>query len=96
MMSIVITGCTHTTVQNLNYDYATHYVVDLTVESVTENSAVVYVPDSYDYEIQDKNVVIYGERSPQTGEYYWTRPNHPYGQINEMLTGEVYRTGAGK
>lgn len=99
MMSFAVIGCKNVTIQNLTYDFAEHYVVDITVESVTDNTADVYIPDSYDYEIVEQNgaprIVFYGEYSPKTGERYWSRPDYPYGQVNEMMTGEIYRTGSG-
>lgn len=93
MMSFAVIGCENVKIQNLSYDFATHYVVDITVEAVTENTADVYIPDSYDYEINGTNITFYGEVSPKTGDRYWSRPDYPYGQIHEMLTGEIYRTG---
>lgn len=95
MMSFAVIGCKNVTIQNLTYDFAAHYVVDITVESVTENTADVYIPDSYDYEINGTQIVFYGETSPKTGERYWSRPDYPYKQVNEMMTGEIYRTGSG-
>lgn len=95
MMSFAMIGCENVKIQNLSYDFATHYVVDITVESVTENTADVYIPDSYDYEINGNKITFYGEISPKTGDRYWSRPDYPYGQINEMLTGEIYRVGSG-
>ena len=96
MMSFVSIGCKNLKIENLTYDFVLPAVIDLTVEKVEGNTAQVYLPDCYDFEIVDGNrLTFYGEKSYETGERYWTLSSYPYDQINEMTTGEIYRTWDG-
>lgn len=92
MMSFVAINCRNLTIQNLTYDFVLPAVIDLTVEKVDGNTAQVYLPDVFEYEIVNgNNLIFYGEKSPKTGKPYWTLSGHPYDQVNEMNTGEIYR-----
>ncbi|WP_052446860.1 NPCBM/NEW2 domain-containing protein [Candidatus Soleaferrea massiliensis] len=93
MMSFAVIGCENVTIQNLSYDFARPFSIDITVESVGDNTADVYIPDCYEYEIKGNKLAFYGEESPKTGERYWTIEDYYYTLVNELNTGELYRTG---
>lgn len=95
MMSFVTIDCENVIFQNFTNDFARPHVIDLTIEEVSENSATVYIPDCYEYEIKGNIINFYGEVSPKTGERYWTYTNYPYDQINEMTTEKTYRVWNG-
>ena len=70
MMSFAVIDCENVKIQNLTYDFARPYVIDLTVEAVTEDTATVYIPDCYEYAIDGNRLIFYGEVSPKTGNRY--------------------------
>ena len=95
MMSFAVIGCENVKIQNLTYDFARPYVIDLTVEAVTEDTATVYIPDCYEYAINGNRLIFYGEISPKTGNRYWVRDDYPFDQWNNLLTGEINRAWDG-
>ena len=75
--------------RNFTEDFQVPTAVDITVESVEENMAVVYIPECYDYAVENGELHWYGERSPYTGEVYWTGINlfkYNYSQSNNRIT----------
>lgn len=75
--------------RNFTEDFQVPTAVDITVESVEENMAVVYIPECYDYAVENGELHWYGERSPYTGEVYWTGINlfkYNYPQSNNRIT----------
>lgn len=95
MMSFAVIDCENVKIQNLTYDFARPYVIDLTVEAVTEDTATVYIPDCYEYAIDGNRLIFYGEVSPKTGNRYWIYDNYPFDQWNNLLTGEIHRAWDG-
>lgn len=61
--------------RNFSVDFQVPTVVDVTVESVEGNSAIVYVPECYNYRVEDGGVTWSSDASPYTGAVYWTARN---------------------
>ena len=85
--------------ENFSFDYVNPKVVDVTVEETgVENGSayrVLYIPETYDYEISNNGIKWYGEKSPITGQYYWTGRNaFNYTQYYDANTGETRRNGS--
>lgn len=85
--------------ENFSFDYVNPKVVDVTVEETgVENRnayRILYIPETYDYEISDNGINWYGEKSPITGQYYWTGRNaFNYTQYYDANTGETRRNGS--
>lgn len=84
--------------ENFAFDYVNPKVVDITVEEtgVTDNSAyrVIYIPETYNYEIANNGINWYGEKSPLTGVPYWSgRNSFNYTQYYDLATGVTRRSG---
>ncbi len=75
MTSIVTIDCENITFQNFKLDVATPTTIDVIVESVEGNTATVFVPDCFNYEIVGNAVHWKSDKSPYTGEVYWTKYN---------------------
>lgn len=58
--------------QNFTVDFEVPTVVDITVESVDGNTATVYIPECYEYSIENGQINWFSDKSPYTGKYYWT------------------------
>ena len=83
--------------RNFSVDFAVPTVVDVTVESVDGNTAVVYVPECYEYSVENGQVRWYSDKSPYTGEYYWTGTDkfeNNYNQSIDLETGITERSNA--
>lgn len=80
--------------QNFSVDFEVPTVVDITVESVEDNTAVVYIPECYDYSVENGQLHWYSDKSPYTDEYYWTGVNkfeNNYPQSIDLRTGTTSR-----
>lgn len=93
MMTFAAIGCKNVTFQNYSVDFQVPTVVDITVEKVEENSAVVYVPECYPYQIDGTGIIWKSDASPYTGETYWTgRNSFHYTQILNLKDGTSFRS----
>lgn len=83
------------TFTNFDFDFASPTVVDVTVESSEGNSAVVYIPECYNYTIDGTSILWEGEKSPVTGSPYWSGRNGlQYSQIYDYAGGRTWRGGS--
>lgn len=77
-------------------DWAAPKTVDITVSGtgVSDGRAyrIVDIPATYDYAVEGTSVRWYGERSPATGEPYWTGTNSfNYSQVHDPATKKTWR-----
>lgn len=84
--------------ENFSFDYVNPKTVDVTIEETgVENGKgyrIVYIPETYDYKIENNGINWFGEKSPTTGKYYWTgRNSFNYSQYYNANTGETRRGG---
>ncbi len=78
--------------RNFSVDFQVPTVVDVTVESVEGNSAIVYVPECYNYRVEDGGVTWSSDASPYTGAVYWTARNAmDYTQRFDAVRGLTWR-----
>lgn len=78
--------------QNFKVNFSVPTVIDITVEEKTENSATVFIPECYEYEINGKSITWLGETSPYTSERYWSGKNGMnYAQAINLNTGITQR-----
>ncbi|NBH15409.1 DUF1349 domain-containing protein [Lachnospiraceae bacterium] len=81
--------------EDFSFDFRTPTVVDVTVQSVEGNTAIMYVPECYDYSVNGTTITWKSDVSPYTGELYWTGQNGmAYKQICDIKTGLTYRGGS--
>ena len=96
MTTFATIDSTNITFQNLEYDFQVPSVIDITVESVDGNSATVYVPECYNYEINGTSITWKSDVSPYTGNTYWTARDalaNVANQIYDAETGLTVRSG---
>lgn len=94
MTTFAAINCENVTFQNFEVDFQTPTVVDITVEKTEGNTATVYVPECYNYEVKGKNVNWISDKSPYTNEPYWTTTNKMnYSQCFDTKTGLTWRGG---
>ena len=92
MTTFAAIRCKNVKFQNFRVDFQVPTVVDITVEAVEGNSATVYIPECYDYEIDGTGIVWKSDASPYTGQTYWTgRNSMNYTQIYDLKTGLTLR-----
>lgn len=78
--------------RNYSVDFQVPTVVDVTVESVEGNSAIVYVPECYNYRVENGGVTWSSDVSPYSGETYWTTRNAmDYTQRYDTVSGLTWR-----
>lgn len=78
--------------RNYSVDFQVPTVVDVTVESIEGNSAIVYVPECYNYRVTNGDVTWSSDASPYTGETYWTTRNAmDYTQRYDTVSGLTWR-----
>ena len=53
-------------------DFQVPTVIDMTVESVEGNTATMYIPECYNYEVAGTTIKWYSDVSPYTGQRYWS------------------------
>ena len=78
---------------NFEFDFAVPTVFDITVESVEGDTAVLYVPECYNYGIEGNTLTWSSDKSPYTGETYWsnTVDNTKSTQIYNARIGQTWR-----
>lgn len=92
MTTFATINCQNVTFQNFKVDFQTPTVVDITVEKTEGNTATVYVPECYHYEIKGTNINWISDRSPYTNEPYWiTKNNMVYTQRFDTKSGVTWR-----
>lgn len=94
MTTFAAIDCENVTFKNYEVNFQVPTVVDITVEKVEGNTATVYVPECYNYEIDGTSVKWLSDVSPYTGERYWSGTNSfNYTQVYDMVQGRTWRTG---
>ncbi|MEY8426568.1 NPCBM/NEW2 domain-containing protein [Lachnospiraceae bacterium 46-15] len=96
MTSFATIDCKNITFQNCEYDFKVPSVIDITAESVEGNSAVIYVPECYNYTVSGTTVTWRSDVSPYTGQPYWTATNalaNAANQVYDAATGLTVRSG---
>ena len=92
MTTFAAINCQNVTFQNFEVDFQTPTVVDVTVEKTEGNTATVYVPECYNYEIKGTSVNWVSDKSPYTNQPYWTTTNNMvYTQRFDTKTGLTWR-----
>lgn len=83
------------TFEDFSVDFAVPTAVDITVEETEGNTATVYIPECYNYSVENNSIHWYSDKSPYTDEYYWTGtdkfPNN-YSQGIDLETGITTRS----
>ena len=83
------------TFEEFSVDFAVPTVVDVTVEETDGNTATVYIPECYNYKVENNSLYWYSDKSPYTDEYYWIGtdkfPNN-YSQSIDLKTGITTRS----
>ena len=83
------------TFKNFTLDMQVPTIIDVTIEkSAGTNSVIAYIPECYIYEVQEKDIVFYGDNSPYTGKSYWelkTSTFAPRTQIRDLTKGVTKR-----
>lgn len=95
MTSFATIDCKNITFQNCEYDFEVPSVIDITAESVEGNSAVIYVPECYNYTVSGTTVTWKSDASPYTGQPYWTATNalaNAANQVYDAATGLTVRS----
>lgn len=94
MTTFACIDCKNVTFKNFEVDFQTPTVIDITVERlVGSNSAIVKIPDCYNYSVSANRVKFYSDNSPYTGEPYWSMKSgrEDYTQRYDKNTELVYR-----
>lgn len=94
MTTFATIGSTNIKFQNYEFDFADPSVVDITVESTEGNSAIVSVPECYNYTVSGTSVNWSSSVSPYTGRAYWTASDalaNAANQIFDASTGLTWR-----
>ncbi|MGG7213893.1 InlB B-repeat-containing protein [Clostridium nigeriense] len=92
MTTFAAINCENIIFQNYKVDFQVPTVIDISVEAITENSATFYIPECYNYEINGTSLLWKSDKSPYTGEEYWTSKNSMnYTQIYDLKTGLTKR-----
>lgn len=87
--------CENVEFRNFHVDCAVPTCMDATVESVSGNTAVVYIPEVYNYEISGTSLQWSSDISPYTGRPYWTASGAmSYQQRYNLETGYAVRGSA--
>lgn len=74
MTTFATISSTNIKFQNLDFDFKVPTVIDITVEEVDSaaKTAVVSVPECYNYSVSGTTVTWKSDNSPYRGETYWT------------------------
>ena len=92
MTTFAAIKCENVVFQNYKIDFQVPTVIDISVESITENSATIYIPECYNYEISGTSLLWKSDKSPYTDQAYWTSTNSMnYTQIYDLKTGLTTR-----
>ena len=97
MITFATIDSTNITFQNFETDFKTPSVIDVNVEAVDGNTATIYVPECFDYEINGTTITWKCDPSPYTGNPYWTRTNAATNNMNQIYdsnTGITTRPGS--
>lgn len=72
MTTFATIGCEDVEFKDFAVDFQVPTVIDMTVESVEGNTATIYIPECYNYEVSGTTITWYSDVSPYTGQRYWS------------------------
>ncbi len=94
MMTFAAIDCENVLFTDYIVDFQVPTVIDITVEEVTGNTATIYVPECYNYQIDGTSINWLSDVSPYSGECYWTTRNSMnYTQVFDTVAGLTWRGG---
>lgn len=78
MMALAVVRSRNITLQDFSWDFAVPTVSEMTVTGMGSTQegkdyTDFYIPKCFPYEISSTTIKWYSEKSPYTGEYYWTK-----------------------
>lgn len=83
------------TFQNFEVDFQVPTVIDMTVVKKEGNEVTYYIPECYYYQVNGNSIKWMSDKSPYTGETYWTTTNSmKYTQIFDTKNGMTWRGGS--
>jgi len=99
MMALAVVKSKNVKLQNFSWDFGVPTVSEMTVTKMgTTNANKPYteflIPECFPHEISGNTIKWYSEKSPHTGQYYWTRTGHhenTYGIVTYQPDGEMSR-----
>ena len=72
MTTFATIDCEDVEFKDYAVDFQVPTVIDMTVESVEGNTATIYIPECYNYEVTGTTIAWYSDVSPYTGQRYWS------------------------
>lgn len=83
------------TFQNFEVDFQVPTVIDMTAVKKEGNKVTYYIPECYNYQVNGNSIKWMSDKSPYTGETYWTTTNSmKYTQIFDTKNGMTWRGGS--
>ena len=83
------------TFQNFEVDFQVPTVIDMTAVKKEGNEVTYYIPECYNYQVNGNSIKWMSDKSPYTGETYWTTTNSmKYTQIFDTKNGMTWRGGS--
>lgn len=83
------------TFQNFEVDFQVPTVIDMTAVKKEGNEVTYYIPECYNYKVNGNSIKWMSDKSPYTGETYWTTTNSmKYTQIFDTKNGMTWRGGS--
>lgn len=83
------------TFQNFEVDFQVPTVIDMTAVKKEGNEVTYYIPECYNYQVNGNSIKWMSDKSPYTGESYWTTTNSmKYTQIFDTKNGMTWRGGS--
>lgn len=81
--------------QNFEVDFQVPTVIDMTAVKKEGNEVTYYIPECYNYQVNGNSIKWMSDKSPYTGETYWTTTNSmKYTQIFDTKNGMTWRGGS--
>lgn len=81
--------------QNFEVDFQVPTVIDMTAVKKEGNEVTYYIPECYYYQVNGNSIKWMSDKSPYTGETYWTTTNSmKYTQIFDTKNGMTWRGGS--
>lgn len=98
MMALAVVHSTNVTLKDFSWDFGVPTVSEMTVEAMGTENGKPYtdflIPECFPHEISGTTIKWYSERSPYTGNYYWTQTGYHdpnYGMVAYQPGGEMSR-----
>ena len=97
MTTFATIGCEDVEFKDFAVDFQVPTVIDMTVESVEGNTATIYIPECYNYEVSGTTITWYSDVSPYTGQRYWSISDlsNYHTQREDTVKGIKYGAGNG-